>query len=95
MWLHVVGLGRDGLSKDPLRGFARLLESGRENLEWQLMEHESSSAFLAWLSKAQRPRVFGSFRSNEVNEVPLRRENNTFLSQELRRTAAAAGGANW
>ena len=94
MWLHVVGLGRDGLSKDPLRGFARLLESGRENLEWQLMEHESSSAFLAWLSKAQRPRVFGSLR-NEVNEVPLRRENNTFLSQELRRTAAAAGGANW
>ena len=78
MWLHVVGLGRDGLSKDPLRGFARLLESGRENLEWQLMEHESSSAFLAWLRKVERPRVFGSLRD-----------------AELRRTAAAAGGANW
>jgi len=35
VWLHVLA-GPDTLRHDPQRGFARLVESGKENLEWQL-----------------------------------------------------------
>lgn len=84
VWLHVVGLGPDALRRDPQRGFARLVESGKENLEWQLLEHESAESFLAWLRKSKHPlgppMLFGTLWGYE---------------EELRRTVAHAGGANW
>ncbi|CAK9000024.1 E4 ubiquitin-protein ligase UFD2 (RING-type E3 ubiquitin transferase UFD2) (Ubiquitin conjugation factor E4) (Ubiquitin fusion degradation protein 2) (UB fusion protein 2) [Durusdinium trenchii] len=81
--LHVVGLGPDALSKDPQRGFARLVESGKENLQWHLLEHESADSFLDWLRQFNHPSppiLFGTLWGHE---------------EELRRSVAVAGGANW
>ncbi|CAE8582406.1 unnamed protein product [Polarella glacialis] len=87
--LHAVALRPQALLKDPLRGFCRLVQSGRSGLEWQLMEHESPEAFLGWLrSQASDsapcqvgpPMLFGSLRGHE---------------SELRRLCAASGGVAW
>eukprot|EP00434_Breviolum_minutum_P034271 symbB.v1.2.030326.t1/scaffold3400.1/size59204/2 len=82
VWLHVLA-GPDTLRRDPQRGFARLVESGKENLEWQLLEHDSVEAFLTWLRGSQHaapPMVFGTIWGYE---------------EELRQSAATVGGANW
>ncbi|CAE7242333.1 unnamed protein product, partial [Symbiodinium natans] len=82
--LHAIGLGSAGLSRDPLKGFCRLVESGRENLEWALHEHDSATEFLEWLgdgAPTREPAVFfGKLWGHE---------------EELRRTVAASGGAIW
>lgn len=79
--LHAVGLGPSGLNHDPLKGFCRLMESGKENLEWSLMEHENAAAFLEWLGRCRQPgSFFGTLWGHE---------------EELRRSVAATGGAIW
>lgn len=91
--LHAVGLGARGLAKDPLRGFCRLVQSGRSNLEWQIQEHETWADLFVWLQAlsetsapgpagegAQPPMVFGSLHGMEA---------------ELHRAVAATGGVAW
>eukprot|EP00933_Yihiella_yeosuensis_P052401 TRINITY_DN50467_c0_g1_i1.p1 TRINITY_DN50467_c0_g1~~TRINITY_DN50467_c0_g1_i1.p1 ORF type:complete len:538 (+),score=105.50 TRINITY_DN50467_c0_g1_i1:44-1615(+) len=82
--LHAVGLGPRGLSKDPLRGFSRLVTSGRSGLSWKLKEHDSWTDFFEWLEREpledQSPNIFGELRGSE---------------ERLRRLAAAAGGVAW
>eukprot|EP00439_Symbiodinium_sp_Y106_P007963 s904_g1.t1 len=83
----LVGLGHSGLNRDPLKGFCRLMESGRENLEWSLMEHESAAAFLEWLGQCREPgSFFGSLWGQEEDDA---------TDSELRRSVAATGGAIW
>eukprot|EP00928_Gymnodinium_smaydae_P043104 TRINITY_DN28958_c0_g4_i1.p1 TRINITY_DN28958_c0_g4~~TRINITY_DN28958_c0_g4_i1.p1 ORF type:complete len:501 (+),score=83.52 TRINITY_DN28958_c0_g4_i1:50-1552(+) len=72
MTLHAISLGADGFAKDPLRGFRRVIQSGRSGLQWQVVEHETAEDFARWLANEADtadvpPSVLGSFRGREAD----------------------------
>jgi len=80
--LHAVGTGAS-FSRDPLRSFRRLVQSGRGGLGWRVMEHASPTVFCEWLSNRTSAKPFGLFGSLRGHEI------------EVWRLSAAAGGVAW
>lgn len=87
--VHAIALGAGGLTKDPLRSFCRLVQSGKSGLEWNIMEHNSREDFVLWLRNLAQesgsnlqnaPAVFGAVHSME---------------DDVWRLSAAAGGVQW
>lgn len=83
--LHVVGLGVQGLLRDPMLSFCRIVQSGRSGLEWQVKEHKDWSGLLAWLhasagNEPEPPQLISTQRQIEI---------------EVRRRCAEAGGVVW
>eukprot|EP00927_Polykrikos_kofoidii_P049482 TRINITY_DN43527_c0_g1_i1.p1 TRINITY_DN43527_c0_g1~~TRINITY_DN43527_c0_g1_i1.p1 ORF type:complete len:548 (-),score=91.94 TRINITY_DN43527_c0_g1_i1:104-1711(-) len=81
--LHAVGLGGRGLSRDPLRGFCRMVQSGRSGLEWAIIEHKSKADFLGWMEEHR-----------ECSPLALASPPR-WTDFDVRRTVAATGGVAW
>lgn len=95
--LHAIGLGPRGLSKDPLCGFCRLVESGQSGLEWKLKEHESWAAFFTWLRSEEidaSVSATGEFQMQALGP-PMFFGTLRGSEEQLRRLSAAAGGVSW
>eukprot|EP00928_Gymnodinium_smaydae_P005655 TRINITY_DN11925_c0_g1_i2.p1 TRINITY_DN11925_c0_g1~~TRINITY_DN11925_c0_g1_i2.p1 ORF type:complete len:277 (+),score=40.76 TRINITY_DN11925_c0_g1_i2:343-1173(+) len=83
--LHAVGLGAQGLLRDPTRAFCRLVHSGDNGLAWQVKEHTNWTALFEWLhdgaiDELEPLQLFSTRRQLEV---------------EIRRSCAEAGGVAW
>lgn len=83
--LHVVGVGAHGLTRDPLRGFCRLVQSGRSGLEWRIKEHATRTDFRAWLE--------GLAKEETQPQLPM--VIGKELDREERHLCALAGGVAW
>jgi len=83
--LHAVGLGVQGLLRDPMLSFCRIVQSGRSGLEWQVREHKNWSELLAWLHES----------AGDEPEPPQLISTQRQIEIEIRRRCAESGGVAW